>query len=102
VRVLLTMMCLPPQGTLSQHSSQHGPQRTQHTTRPPRRIYRRGFRYLEFCVISALGYAQIGGNGYVYLRVKSLPGVSPELPFGLILDSTGLRATPKGGAGPHS
>jgi len=28
-----------------------------------RRIYRRGFRDLEFCVISALGYAQIWGTG---------------------------------------
>jgi len=28
-----------------------------------RRIYRRGFRDLEFCVIAALGYAQIWGKG---------------------------------------
>jgi len=46
-----------------------------------RRIYQRGFRDLEFCVISALGYAQIWGKGQVYLGLRVYPGFlrSPRL-----------------------
>jgi len=57
--------------------------------RPFRRIYRRGFRDLEFCVISAVGYAHIWGKSYVYLGLRVLPEVNPKSPFGLIPDSTG-------------
>jgi len=36
----------------------------------------------------ALGSLPLSGNSKFYLSVKSLPGVSPISPFGLILDST--------------
>jgi len=40
-------------------------------------------------VISALGYLPLWGNSRFHIRVRSLPGVSPKPPFGLILGSTG-------------
>jgi len=39
-------------------------------------------------VISTLGYLPLWGNSKFYFRVKSLPGVYPKPPYGLILDST--------------
>jgi len=38
--------------------------------------------------IFVLGSLRLWGNSKFYLGVKSLPGVSPKPPFGLILDST--------------
>jgi len=55
-----------------------------------RRIYRRGFTEFISGVISALGYLTRWGNSKFYLRLRSLPEVSPKLPFGLILDSTAV------------
>jgi len=58
------------------------------TNRHTRRIYRRGFTEFISRVISALGYLPLWGNSKLYIRVRSLPGVSPKPAFGLILDST--------------
>ena len=57
-------------------------------SRPSCRIYRRDFTEFFSGVISALGYLPLWGNSRFCLRVRSLPGVSPKPPFGLILDST--------------
>jgi len=53
-----------------------------------RRIYRRGFTDFTREGIFALGSLPLWGNSKCYLRVKILPGVSPNPPFGLILDAT--------------
>jgi len=63
-----------------------------------RRIYRRGFTDFTLEGIFALGSLFLWGNSKFYLRVKSLPGVFPKPPFGLILDSTVLRLYPSHGA----
>jgi len=55
---------------------------------PYRRTYRRGFADFIQAEILALGSLSLWGNSKFYLRVTSLPGVSPKSPFGLILDST--------------
>ena len=41
-----------------------------------RGIYRRRFRDLEFYILSALGYAQIWGKGWVYLGLRVTLGLS--------------------------
>ena len=62
-----------------------------------RRIYRGGFTDSTGGVISALGYLPLWGNSKLYLRVRSLPGVHPKLPFSHILDSTGSVCEGAGG-----
>jgi len=61
-----------------------------HLKRVSRRIYRRGFKDLEFCVISALVYAHLWGKGQVYLGLRVYPVFirNPPLAFGLIMNST--------------
>jgi len=46
-----------------------------------RRIYQRGFRDLDCCVISALGYAHIWGKGWVYLGLRVYPELIRNSPL---------------------
>jgi len=85
--------CRPSLTTNCTSTSATIPPRVYTYTYPSRRIYRRGFRDLEFCATSALGYAQIWGKGSVYFGFS---GVEPSPPCSLILDST-VRIFPPAG-----
>ena len=89
------------------HSRPHHRRHGEHspTARQPhsRRIYRRGFTDFSREEIFALDSLPLWGNSKLYLRVKSLPWVSPKSLFGLFLDSTERPPPPlRGGAPPCS
>jgi len=49
----------------------------------------KGFQIFEILRNFCAGVSTYLGYGFGLLRVKSLPGVNPNPPFGLFLDSTG-------------
>ena len=76
------------QEQVSQRDVRAAPPESSLQTISSRRIYRRGFTDFTREGIFTLGSLPLWGNSKFYLRIKSLPWVSPKPPFGLILDST--------------